>query len=103
MATTCGTTFSIQFFEPLGERETLFRSLVFESTVDEGNESGQQALEVLGKMAVDFNRKVFLEDKVVCESVQVGVTSAEGDGILSDEELRVSRFQQEYLKYVCQR
>ena len=49
---------------------------------------------------VDFNRQVFVEDKVICEKVQIGVKQSHNGGELSDEEERVCEFQKVYRKFM---
>jgi hypothetical protein len=49
---------------------------------------------------IDFNRKVFDEDKVICESVQEGVEFTNQPGILSLEEKRIHSFQEKYINQI---
>ena len=49
---------------------------------------------------IDFNRKVFDEDKIICEEVQKGVVVTEQPGVLSLEEHRVHAFQENYIKQI---
>jgi sugar O-acyltransferase (sialic acid O-acetyltransferase NeuD family) len=49
--------------------------------------------------AVDFNRQVFEEDRVVCEHVQRGSSETDQQGMLSDEEARVGGFQRAYMEW----
>jgi phenylpropionate dioxygenase-like ring-hydroxylating dioxygenase large terminal subunit len=98
IASTQGTSFSVQFFEPTAPNETRFSSMVFQSELGEMSEATQAAISVLNSSVVEFNRAVFNEDKAVCEQVQLGVAEASQPGILSDEELRVGDFQSHYMR-----
>lgn len=49
---------------------------------------------------IDFNRKVFDEDKIICQHVQKGVKFSSYDGELSQEEESVLHFQQQYKEYL---
>jgi Na+/proline symporter len=48
---------------------------------------------------INFNQKVFNEDKEICEKVQIGIKKSHYDGQLSEEEMRVCEFQRSYTKY----
>ena len=99
VATTYGTSFAVQRFEPLGPGRTRFRSVVFQGRVADPSR-GASILAVLNESVAQFNRTVFGEDKVICEQVQRGVAEAEQPGILSDEEARVGHFQATYARFV---
>ncbi|WP_337967374.1 SRPBCC family protein [uncultured Flavobacterium sp.] len=98
ISSTYGISFNLSQIIPISEDKTLFKSFVF-ITKKENNNNG-----VLEKIyedsLVDFNRKVFDEDKAICQEVQKGVKFSSYDGELSQEEERVLSFQQEYKKYV---
>jgi len=98
LATTYGTSFSVQHFEPLGPERTRFTSYVFQTKLA-GDVSGVRAvmLDTINHSVREFNRKVFEEDRVVCESVHLGAKQARVSGLLSDEEYRVCEFQRSYL------
>ncbi len=96
IASTFGATFSVQTFAPVSASETRFTTVLFETGLKEGSAASQQILEVISRSAAEFNQQVFEEDRVICERVQQGITSACGIGVLSDEETRVARFQQHY-------
>jgi hypothetical protein len=49
---------------------------------------------------IEFNRKVFDEDKQICEEVQKGVVIIDKPGVLSLEEERVHAFQNNYIKQI---
>jgi phenylpropionate dioxygenase-like ring-hydroxylating dioxygenase large terminal subunit len=97
IATTYGTSFSVQFFEPVDSDTTRFTSVVFQTSLA-GNlaDSAQATAAALNESVKTFNRSVFAEDKEICEQVQQGARMTDQSGILSDEELRVSDFQQQY-------
>lgn len=97
VATTYGTSFSVQFFEPVDPDTTRFTSVVFQTALpDELAESAQPTVAALNESVKTFNRSVFAEDKEICEQVQQGAHVTDQPGILSDEELRVSDFQKQY-------
>lgn len=99
ISSTYGVSFNLSQIIPLSEDKTLFRSFVFIAKKD--NESEGSILEkVYEDSLVDFNRKVFDEDKAICQEVQKGVKFSSYDGELSEEEERVLYFQQEYKKYL---
>lgn len=98
LASTQGTSFSVQFFEPIGPKETRFTSIVFQTKLGEISVGVRTAVEAMNKSVVDFNRAVFSEDKEICEQVQRGTAETALTGILSDEELRVGDFQSHYMR-----
>ena len=57
----------------------------------------KQLIKVINQSIIDFNRKVFLEDKVICAEVQEGIRFARTKGLLSDIEERVHAFQESYM------
>lgn len=96
LATTQGTSFSVQFFEPIDENSTRFTSVVFQTKLNGVRASGAATVDALNQSVKAFNRSVFNEDKVICEQVQIGARMTDQYGVLSDEELRVLDFQQRY-------
>jgi phenylpropionate dioxygenase-like ring-hydroxylating dioxygenase large terminal subunit len=99
ISTTYGVSFNLSQILPLDENKSLFRSFVFltQNVQIDKNE----AIESMYKNSlINFNRKVFEEDKVICEKVQLGVKTSSFQGELSDEEKRVSEFQKNYKKYL---
>jgi phenylpropionate dioxygenase-like ring-hydroxylating dioxygenase large terminal subunit len=93
LATTAGMTYAIQEFRPLSPGSTEFTSHVF--AAKPGTALKAELLIQSCAPAVEFNRKVFEEDRVICEEVQRGVAQAPGGwlGELSNEERRVADFQ----------
>ena len=86
-------SYNFSILTPKSKDETDFTSLVFLSDPEINN----NLVEVYSKYLIDFNRKVFNEDKIICEQVQKGVLSSEKTGILSLEEERVHSFQKIYI------
>lgn len=102
LASTYGTSFSLQLFEPITAAQTKFTSIVFQTKLEMPSTTAVEALAALCDSARQFNRAVFSEDKEVCENVQKGTSETTKNGILSDEELRVSMFQSSYLNLMRQ-
>jgi phenylpropionate dioxygenase-like ring-hydroxylating dioxygenase large terminal subunit len=99
ISTTYGISFNLSQILPIGENKSLFRSFVFITKKDD--EYKNEAIESMYKNSlVSFNRKVFEEDKEICETVQMGVEKSHYQGELSDEEKRVAEFQKSYYKYL---
>ncbi len=99
LATTFGTSFAIQTIAPLSPGLTRFTSYVFGTQLKEELKGVSQTIsQALYDGVVAFNRKVFLEDKAVVEFVHLGAAQTRGPGILSDDELRVFRFQTDYVR-----
>jgi phenylpropionate dioxygenase-like ring-hydroxylating dioxygenase large terminal subunit len=96
IATTQGTSFSVQFFEPLSPILTRFTSVVFQTRLENTDALHATMIEVMNQSIRNFNRAVFSEDKVVCEQVQLGTAQTTHAGILSDDEMRVHEFQKHY-------
>ena len=102
IATTFGNSFSIQLFDPESAEFTNFTSYVYDAKLNDITELQSKMAAMMNQSIVSFNRSVFQEDKGVCESVQRGCRLVKGDGVLSDEELRVHHFQQQYQLYMNQ-
>lgn len=99
VATTYGTSFSVQTFEPLGPDQTKFTSHVFQTKLEEEPTGVKAAvLESVNISVKDFNRKVFEEDRLVVELVHRGAKETRVSGLLSDEEYRVGEFQKSYIE-----
>lgn len=93
ISSSYGVSYNFSILTPKSKDETDFTSLVFLSEPEINN----NLVEVYSKYLIDFNRKVFNEDKIICEQVQKGVLSSEKTGILSLEEERVHSFQKIYI------
>jgi len=95
ISTTYGVSFNLSQIVPIEKNKSLFRSFVFLSKKDEKDKN--EAVENMYKDSlISFNRKVFEEDKLICEKVQIGVKNSTYQGELSDEEERVCEFQKSY-------
>jgi phenylpropionate dioxygenase-like ring-hydroxylating dioxygenase large terminal subunit len=93
VASTQGTSFSVQFFEPVDPDTARFTTVVFQTRLHESAaESAQGTIAALNESVKTFNRVVFGEDKEICEQVQRGTRITDQPGLLSDEELRVFDF-----------
>jgi phenylpropionate dioxygenase-like ring-hydroxylating dioxygenase large terminal subunit len=100
ISTTYGISFNLSLITPINENSSKFRSFVFVTKLNRELE-GKSAMEKIYSSAlVDFNRQVFVEDKVICEKVQIGVKQSHHGGELSDEEERVCEFQKVYRKFM---
>jgi phenylpropionate dioxygenase-like ring-hydroxylating dioxygenase large terminal subunit len=98
LATTFGTSFALQTIVPLSPTRTRFTSYVFGTVLTEKlNPAKQNLAQAMYAGIVAFNRKVFDEDKAIIEWVHRGATQTRQRGILSEDELRVFRFQKDYL------
>lgn len=100
IATTNGTTFSVQRFSPLSEQTTRFESWVFGCVVESPTDVNLSVIKMVNKSVIEFNRQVFQEDKDICREVQRGVVNAFNEGVLSDIEERVMCFQTIYKQFV---
>jgi phenylpropionate dioxygenase-like ring-hydroxylating dioxygenase large terminal subunit len=98
ISSTYGISFNLSHIIPISEEKTLFKSYVF--TTKKQNTSESIIEKVYEQSLIDFNRKVFDEDKIICEEVQKGVKYSSYDGELSEEEQRVLFFQEKYKKYL---
>lgn len=99
ISSTYGISFNLSHVIPIDENTSLFKSYVF-ITKKEASEK-VSPIEIMYKDSlVDFNRKVFDEDKAICQQVQKGVKFSSYDGELSQEEERVLYFQQKYKEYL---
>lgn len=99
IASTQGTSFSVQFFEPVDEETTRFTSVVFQTALlQPAAESAAATIAALNDSVKNFNRLVFSEDKQICEQVQHGAKLTHQGGVLSDEESRVYDFQRQYAR-----
>lgn len=98
IATTLGTSFSIQHFIPRSVGETEFVSYLFATRVANEKAESSPIFRTLLDNAIQFNRDVFEEDRNIVEQVQLGIRHAERPGVLSQEEVRIQAFQEDYVK-----
>jgi len=98
IASAFGTTISIQQFLPLSNSSTQFISHVFSTNLSKKN---HPVVTAFNDNAVAFNRKVFLEDKLICESVQKGVQQMnDARGYFTSLEERVWFFERTYMNFL---
>lgn len=99
ISTTYGVSFNLSQITPIDNNKSLFKSFVFLTKKDECDKN--ETIESIYKDSlINFNRKVFEEDKMICEKVQIGVKNSHYQGELSDEEKRVCEFQKSYNSYI---
>lgn len=96
VSSSYGVSFNFSYMSPLSSGETSFTSYVF--TAKEGKKS--TLINMYKESLIEFNRKVFDEDKQICEEVQKGVVIIDKPGVLSLEEERVHAFQNNYIKQI---
>lgn len=99
ISSTYGVSFNLSHIIPIDEDRTLFKSYVFITKKVE-SEKVSPIEKMYEDSLIDFNRKVFDEDKAICQQVQKGVKFSSYDGELSQEEERVLHFQQQYKEYL---
>lgn len=99
LSSTYGISFNLSHIIPVDENTTLFKSYVFVTKKDE-KEASEVMEKVYENSLIEFNRKVFDEDKQICQEVQKGVLFSNYTGQLSDEEKRVGHFQEKYRSYL---
>ncbi len=99
IASAFGTTISIQQFIPISSEKTKFISHVFSTN---GSKIGHPVVAAFNENATTFNRKVFSEDKVICESVHQGIQQMESSsrGYFSSLEERVWFFERVYMDLI---
>jgi phenylpropionate dioxygenase-like ring-hydroxylating dioxygenase large terminal subunit len=98
ISSSYGTTFNVSIINPISESKSNFQSNVFLAKLN--NDVKVETLKDYVENVISYNRNVFDEDKLACESVQEVVNSSNQRGVLSLEEKRVHIFQQDYLKYI---
>ncbi|MBD0320983.1 MAG: aromatic ring-hydroxylating dioxygenase subunit alpha [Gemmatimonadetes bacterium] len=98
--TLYGTSFGFHHFQPVGPTETRITSHLFLPRLGEGVKINASMAEMMNRSTAEFAASVFMEDKGVCEAVQNGLPESTLQGILSEEEERVWRFQEAYMAWV---
>ncbi len=92
VASTFGASFSVQTFRPVAPDKTLLTSRLFIAGIPGNDNKGFE--EAIANSAKDFNRTVFLEDKFVCEQVQLGIQQKDAPaGLIGKFEQRILHFQ----------
>lgn len=100
IATAFGTSFSIQQITPISPNKTKFISHVFSTKLEESTPN-LALRKAFNDQVVRFNRQVFEEDAIICESVHEGMkTTYKLSGPLHQDEKRVFAFHQAYLKVI---
>jgi phenylpropionate dioxygenase-like ring-hydroxylating dioxygenase large terminal subunit len=98
IASAFGTTISVQNIVPITPYQTNFTSYVFAAKLSQSNHA---LVKAFNQNAVEFNRKVFLEDQLICEAVQQGIQQTEQKAApLSCQEERVWFFEKNYITYM---
>lgn len=97
IATTYGSSFSIQEFYGVSPDETRFTSHVYGCKLPDLTGRNAALVQAMNESIVQFNRSVFEEDRVVTEYAHNGSKQTHQTGILSDEEERVCEFQKAYI------
>ena len=101
LASAYGTTFSLQQIIPLTSGKTKFISHVFSTKLQNEASASVALINSFYNSAKDFNRRVFDEDKFICEQVHMGLMEAGSKhGVLCEDEKRVHGFQKAYLEYL---
>lgn len=98
ISSSYGTTFNVSIINPISSSKTNFISNVFLGKLNEG--LSRSSVGDLIDTAIHYNRKVFDEDKTACEAVQESVKYTSQPGVLSLEEERVHKFQEDYINYL---
>lgn len=99
IATTMGTSFSLQTWQPVSVNKTRIHSRIY--SFKQTKKTNKEIISVLDKSVDNFNNQVFDEDKDVCENVQKGISSTaffKNKGILGANEERIFRFHKSHLK-----
>lgn len=96
ISSSYGVSFNFSYVHPLSSGETEFTSYVFVAKQNKNN----ALINLYKESLIEFNRKVFNEDKQICEEVQKGVIVTDKTGVLSLEEERVHAFQNTYIKQI---
>lgn len=94
IASSFGASFSVQVFTPLAADRTELVSRLYFSKSD----APQNIVTALGQSAMEFNRTVFEEDRVICNQVQAGISLSAHRGQLGRYEQRIAHFQSELVR-----
>lgn len=95
VSSTYGISYNYSTIFPIDSDTTEFTSYVLLSQCQDN-----PIVSAYKKSLIDFNRKVFDEDKIICEYVQEGVKVTDKIGVLSLEEERVHSFQNHYINEI---
>lgn len=101
IATNDGIAFYLQINRPINPVETKLISHVFVSKLDIKSDIEQSIVNTLTQSLTKIFLEVCGEDKAICETVQLGISSRnDGGGIFSLEEQRVYEFHKAYCKFM---
>ena len=100
LAVSYGMTFNINQIRAVGPRETEIIVHVFMTKLGELEPREGALVRAMRPAIVELTNKIFLEDKAICEQVQLGMAEASRDAILSREEERIFRFQESYMQFM---
>lgn len=100
ISSTYGISFNLSSIVPVDNESSIFTSYVFMTKTNTEDTEEKPIQKVYKQSLINFNRKVFDEDKEICEKVQIGVKYSNYDGELSEEEERVCEFQKAYKTYI---
>jgi phenylpropionate dioxygenase-like ring-hydroxylating dioxygenase large terminal subunit len=92
-----GATFAVNVVRPLSVNESVLESYLFSTCLPDATAENHAMVKAYNSLIVEMGRRVVLEDKGVCESVQRGLGEARTEGILSEEEIRILAFHRHYL------
>jgi phenylpropionate dioxygenase-like ring-hydroxylating dioxygenase large terminal subunit len=98
ISSSYGSTFNVSHVIPKNSHLSTFTSYLFVGNLKKDFKIDD--INFFIDQSVEYNRKVFDEDKKVCELVQIGVSQTNQHGQLSLEELRVHEFQKNYLNLI---
>lgn len=102
IATSFGTSFAVHRVNPNGPESSWYESYFFSTKSGAPNSATDARMRsLMEERLVSFNRKVFAEDRSILASVQRGLKNASKCGLLSEEELRICRFQNDYLSVMA--
>lgn len=102
IAVSYGMTFNINHIRPIGPAETEIVIYVFESKLGDLSAREKALVRAMRPSIVELTNKIFEEDKGACEAVQLGITEATRDAVLSREEMRVFKFQEAYMRRISE-
>ncbi len=101
LAIDCGVTFSVQIYQPINPLETKLINYFFLTKLTINSAFEQGIVDILSQSSAQTHLAIFEEDKAICETVQLGISSRDKEGgIFSQEEQRVYEFHNVYMNYM---
>ncbi len=105
LITPFGILFGIQSIQPVNVQETKLVSYLFLSKLNNSDlsASNKEMMKILSKSFKEMMNTVFEEDKVICEQVQLGISSLEDEdksGIFTNAEKCVDAFHKAYNRFM---